>query len=92
MKVVYTRDALRDLEKILTFIDANYPAVAPAFVARLRMIERRIGRWPESAAKVEQRPEVRMASFIRYPYKLFYRIGQDAVEVLHVHHVAQQDR
>jgi toxin ParE1/3/4 len=91
MKVVYTDDALRDLDQILTYIGANYPAIASAFFGRLRTIERRIGRWPESAEEVEQRPGVRMVPFIRYPYKLFYRVGKDAVEILYIHHAAQRD-
>jgi toxin ParE1/3/4 len=91
MKVVYTEDALRDLDEILTFIGAHYPAIASAFAGRLRMIERRIGRWPESAEEVEQRRGVRMVPFLRYPYKLFYRIGQEAVEILHIHHAARRD-
>jgi hypothetical protein len=32
---------------------------------------------------------VRMVPFIRYPYKIFYRIGTDAVEILH--HAARRD-
>ena len=91
MKVVYTDVALRDLDEILTYVATNYPTIAAAFVARLRMIERRIGRWPESAAEVEQRPGVRMAPFIRYPYKVFYRVVGDAVEILHIHHAARSD-
>ncbi len=91
MKVVYTEDALRDLDDILTFIGENYPAISPACVGRLRMIERRIGRWPESAEEVEQRSGVRMVPFIRYTYKLFYRVGMDAVEILHIHHAARRD-
>jgi plasmid stabilization system protein ParE len=91
MKVVYTDEALHDLDDILTYVGANYPAIMSAFVDRLRMIERRIGRWPESAGEVEQRPGVRMVPFIRYPYKVFYRIGTDAVEILHIHHGARRD-
>ncbi len=91
MKVVYTDEALRDLDEILTYVGTNYPMIASAFIDRLRMIERRIGRWPQSAAEVAQRPGVRMVPFIRYPYKIFYRIGGDAVEILHVHHAARRD-
>jgi|HubBroStandDraft_6_1064221.scaffolds.fasta_scaffold662666_2 hypothetical protein len=60
MAVASLEDAVRDLDDILTFIGANYPAISSAFVGRLRMIERRIGRRPESAEEVEQRPGVRM--------------------------------
>ena len=91
MKVVYTEDALRDLDEALDFINANYPAIASAFVQRLKTIEQRIGRWPHSAEEVEQRPGVRMVPFIRYPYKLFYREGVDAVEILSIHHAARRD-
>lgn len=51
----------------------------------------RIGRRPESAQEVEQRPNIRSVPFIRYPYKIFYQVLQDRVEILHVHHSARSD-
>ncbi len=62
-----------------------------AFIRRLQTIERRIGRWPESAEEVEQRPSVRMVPFLRYPYKLFYQVGSNAIEILHIHHAPRRD-
>jgi plasmid stabilization system protein ParE len=91
MRVVYTAEALRDLDEILAFIGAHYPAIAATFLRRLEMIERRLARWPESAEEVEQRPGVRVVPFIRYPYKLFYQVRKDAIEILHVHHAARRD-
>ena len=32
-----------------------------------------------------------MVPFIRYPYRLFYRMGNEAVEILYIHHVARRD-
>ena len=90
MKVVYTDEALRDLDEILAFIAAHYPAISAPFVKRLRAIERRIGEWPKSAQEVEQRPGVHTVPFIRYPYRLFYQVGDDVVEILHIHHAARQ--
>jgi plasmid stabilization system protein ParE len=26
----------------------------------------------------------------RYPYKIFYRVTEESVEILHVHHAARQ--
>jgi plasmid stabilization system protein ParE len=92
MKVIYTDEALRDLDEILTFVDLNYPTVSAPFQRRLRAIERRIGRWPESAQEVEQRPGVRVVPLIQYPYKIFYHVTEGAVEILHVHHAARQER
>lgn len=71
MKVIYTHEALRDLDEVLTFIGENYPAASAGFQHRLRMIEQRIGKWPESAQEVAQRTGVRVVPFIRYPYKMF---------------------
>jgi len=54
-------------------------------------VERRIGRWPQSAREVVGRAGVRVVPLIRYPYKIFYRVMPDAVEVLHIRHSARQD-
>ena len=91
MKVVFTQDALRDLDEILQYISTNYPGVYGPFEKRLRTIVTRIGTWPGSAQEVVQRPNIRSVPFIRYPYKIFYRVLSDRVEVLHLHHSARDD-
>jgi toxin ParE1/3/4 len=91
MKVIYTTEALRNLEEILAFIGSNYPTISRGFETRLRSIEQRISRWPKSAEEVEQRPGVRVVPFIRYPYKLFYQIANGVIEVLHIHHAARRE-
>ncbi|MBZ0148337.1 MAG: type II toxin-antitoxin system RelE/ParE family toxin [Pseudorhodoplanes sp.] len=91
MKVVYTDEALHNLDEILAFIAANYPTVLAAFELRLRAVERRIGRWLNSATEVEQRPGVRVVPLLRYPYKIFYQVRADAVEVVYIHHVARSE-
>ena len=91
MKVIYTDEALRDLDEILEFIKLNYPFILTAFEKRLRAVEQRIGRWPKSAKEVDQRPGVRVASLVRYPYKIFYQITDDTIEILYLHHAARQE-
>jgi toxin ParE1/3/4 len=91
MEVIYTDEALRDLDGILTFIASNYPTITAAFQDRLRRTERRIGKWPMSAEEVKQRPGVRVVPLIRYPYKIFYRVTSESVEILHIHHAARQE-
>lgn len=90
MKVVYTDEALDNLDGILAFIASNYPTIAAAFEKRLRTAVARIGAWPESAEEVAERPGVRVVPLIRYPYKIFYRITSEAVEILYIHHTARQ--
>lgn len=90
MKVILTDEALRDLDEILGFIALNYPTVGLSFEKRLRTVLRRIGNWPKSAPEIEQRPGVRVVPLVRYPYKIFYRVTAEAVEVVHIHHAARE--
>jgi toxin ParE1/3/4 len=90
MKVVYTDEALDNLDGILAFIASNYPTVSVALEKRLQTVIARIGAWPESAEEVAERPGVRVVLLIRYPYKIFYRITTEAVEIIYIHHAARQ--
>ena len=89
MKVVYTTDAIEDLDGILAYIASNHPTVSEAFAERLKAVVARIGDWPNSAQDVADRPGVKVVPLFRYPYKVFYRTVGDAVEILHVHHTAR---
>src|SRR5579859_3179849 len=91
MRIIYTDEALHDLDEILEFIELNYPSILAAFEGRLRAVEQRIARWPKSAKEVDQRPGVRVVPLVRYPYKLFYQINGDVIEVLHLHHAARRE-
>jgi toxin ParE1/3/4 len=91
MRVVYTTEALADLDGILRYIAENHPAVSEAFQFRLHAVIARISRWPESAQEVAERPGVRVVPLIRYPYKIFYQISGEAVEILYVHHAAREE-
>jgi toxin ParE1/3/4 len=92
MKVVYTDEALADLDGILAFIASNYPTIYDAFQNRLRSVVARIADWPESAQEVADRPSIRVAPLIRYPYRVFYRIIGQVIEILYIHHVGQDER
>ena len=90
MKIVYTAAALNDLDEIADWLAIHYPTIAPAVERRIRAIVTRVGRWPESARRSAGRPSVRVVPVGRYPYKIFYRVTADTVEILHVHHTARQ--
>jgi plasmid stabilization system protein ParE len=89
MKIRYTETALGDLEHIIDWLAAHYPAIAPAVERRIRDVITHLARWPESARRSAKRPGVRVASIGRYPYKIFYRMTDEAVVILHIHHAAQ---
>jgi toxin ParE1/3/4 len=71
MKVVYTEEALRDLDAIADWLIVHYPAVAPTVERRIRSIIAHIARWPESSRRSAERPGVRVVALGRYPYKIF---------------------
>ena len=71
MKVIYTGEALDNLDGILAFIATNYPAKSAAFEKRLRTVVMRIGAWPESAEEVAERPGVRVVPLICIRIKFF---------------------
>jgi len=91
MRVVYTDEALANLAEILQYVSAHYPASYAQFEKRLRIVEARIGAWPESAQKVDKRPGVRVVPLIRYPYRIFYQIERGVVEILYIHHAARRE-
>ncbi len=90
MKVVFTEAAADDLASIALYLAANYPSAAATVERRLHILIARIARWPESAQRVIERPGVRVVPLVRYPYKVFYRITEGVVEILHIHHTSRQ--
>ena len=92
MMVKWTEAALVDLDGILTYTAKNYPSAIVPLEGRIRAAVERVGRWPVSARLVEQRPDVRVVPLLRYPYVMFYRVLEDHVEILHIHHAARQER
>jgi toxin ParE1/3/4 len=90
MKVVYTEEALKDLDAVADWLIVHYPAVAPAVARRIRSAVAHIARWPESSRRSAKRSGVRVTSLGRYPYKVFYRVTDDTVEILHIHHAARR--
>lgn len=88
MIVVITREAETDLERIGDYIAADNPLRAQTFVREL--VERclNLGEMPRAFPLV---PRYEHSGVRRRPYGdylIFYRVGADRVEVLHVLHGA----
>jgi toxin ParE1/3/4 len=85
MKVVFTSAARADLEEILAYTAANYPSVAVQLEERIRSARERISRWPEAGRQLEERPDIRVVPLIRFPFRIFYRLAAERVDILHIH-------
>jgi toxin ParE1/3/4 len=90
MKVEYTNPALTDLRKVSADSRVFGEIVAAAVEARVREVIAHLAEHPEAAARVAGRPGVRVIPLIRYPYKIFYRVLEDRVRILHIRHTARR--
>ena len=92
MKVVWTEAALADLDSALDYTAEQYPNLVGPLEVRIRAVLARIGRWPESARTVNDQPDIRVVPLLRFPYRIFYRVANERVEILHLHHASRDDR
>jgi plasmid stabilization system protein ParE len=90
MRVEYTNRALADLRKISADSRAFGDVVTAALEARIRKVVARIAEHPEMAAPVVERPGMRVVPLVRYPYKIFFRVLEGRVRILHIRHTARR--
>jgi plasmid stabilization system protein ParE len=90
MIVRWTVGALADLTLIENYQRRHWPKSRATFERRLTTIERRMAEFPLSAPEVTQRSGVRVTAFLDLPYRLFYSIDSDAINVLAVRHTSRQ--
>ena len=89
MNIVFTAGALSDLAEVIVYTKENHPSVAVHVEERISLVIDRIRTWPQSGRAVEGRPGVRVVLVVRYPFKIFYRVANEQVEILHIHHTSR---
>jgi toxin ParE1/3/4 len=91
MRVVYSTRALSDLEQIANYYTAHAShAVGAAIGHQLEAVIRRIAVYPETAPRVSQRAPVRAATVTRYPFRIFYRLNYESIDILHIRHTSRR--
>jgi addiction module RelE/StbE family toxin len=91
MRIVYAESALADLDEIYAYQTKHWPAVRAPFAARLVAIHQLIADHPFGAPQVAERPGVRVIGVTPYPYRIFYKVVGERIEVLRVHHASRRD-
>jgi toxin ParE1/3/4 len=89
MRVRYTPEAFADRESILEYLAERSPGEARNVAASISDAVARLGDQPHSGYRTDN-PEVRVMFVVRYPYKIFYRIRETAVEILHIRHTSRR--
>jgi toxin ParE1/3/4 len=89
MKVHYRSGALFDLEEIFQYINQRSPGGAHNVIGAIHEAIAQIAEHPLSAERTSY-PGIRVKVVARYPYKIFYQVGVDHIEILHVRHGARR--
>jgi plasmid stabilization system protein ParE len=90
MRVEYSGRAIADLHKMAEDSRAYGKLAAQGLDERLRQVIAHLAEHPQAAPKVENRPGVHVLPLIRYPYKVFYRVFEDRVLILHIRHTSRR--
>jgi len=89
MKVRYTPEAFSDRERILEYLQERAPRGALNVASSIREAVSRLGDQPYSGYQTNN-PDVRVVFVVQYPYKIFYRVRDPVVEILHIRHTSRR--
>ena len=89
MRVRYTPEAFLDRERILEYLRERSSSGARNVAASIRDAVAQLVDQPHSGYRTDN-SEVRVISVVRYPYKIFYRVRDDVVEILHIRHTSRR--
>ena len=86
MKVVWTKQAKRDLQAIHDFIAYDSQYYAAEVVDAILDAEHRIDAYPTAGGMVRERMRKDLRQVKRYSYRIVYRIRPKSIDVLTVVH------
>jgi toxin ParE1/3/4 len=89
MRVRYTPEAFADRERIIKYLKERSESGAQNVAASIHQAVAQLGNQPHSGYRTDN-PEVRVLFVVRYPYKIFYRVRDDTVEILHIRHTSRR--
>jgi toxin ParE1/3/4 len=89
MRVRYTPRARDDLQAIYHYLEQVSPSAAKSVKRTLARRIKRLGEIP-FMAPATQEPGVYELSIVRYPYKVYYRVGNGEVRIVHIRHTSRR--
>ena len=73
-QIVWSPQALRDIESVRAYIAEDSPRVAELVIGRIIQAVERIRIFPESGRKVPERNDPEIREVIESPYRVVYRV------------------
>jgi toxin ParE1/3/4 len=89
MRVRYTPEAFADQERIFEYLRERSPNGARNVLASILDATVQLAAQPRSGYRTDD-SDVRVLFVGRYPYKIFYRIRGDVVEIAHIRHASRR--
>ncbi|HSB95323.1 MAG TPA: type II toxin-antitoxin system RelE/ParE family toxin [Spongiibacteraceae bacterium] len=86
MNVIWSRRALQDVEHIRDYIAQDSPAYAQPFIERLLSATRHLQQFPQSGRAMPEANNSNIREVIYQGYRIIYRLGSDAIEIVMVVH------
>ena len=91
VKVYWTRQAVRDLREIRSFIARDAPLTAAAFVRRIRESVTRARVFPELGQVVPELRRNDIREFLHGNYRVIYRVDTGRIDIITVFHARLLD-
>ena len=91
MRLEFSNRATADLRQISQRSRQSFgDVVALELEARIRLAIKRIVDHPTGAPRVDGQADIWVVPLVRYPFKIFYRVRDDTVRILHIRHASQR--
>ena len=89
MRVRYRAQALADIDEIRRYLGRRSPSGARSVLHSIYAAIKFIAENPRASEETDD-PDVRLKVIVEYPYKIFYSIHVETIEILHVRHTARR--
>ena len=89
MTLLWTRRAIADVQAIKQFIAKDSPHAAQLVAQRLVAAVDRLILFPQSGRMVPELADPQICEVVQGSYRIVYRVTQEQVHVLTVHHAAR---
>ena len=88
-RVIWTRQAIEDIEAITAYVGRDSPRYAALLADRLVAAVEQVGQFPESGRIVPEIGDEALREIVHGNYRIVYRLGSETVEIITVHHGAR---
>ena len=89
MRIRLTPQASADLAQIYQYLFERSPGGATNVLSAIYGALNLLAEHPHAAQQTEH-SDIRAATIRRYPYRVFYTVTVDAIEILHIRHTSRR--